>query len=96
MGVFGEGGSQHGLIEVCDCSTEQQGALCVNLEKGGRGYVLNNHVGLEEGAYYQVSSTSMHWFGANREGDKKKTEGIVLQGSMSRHNDPYVLSLSLS
>lgn len=52
-----------GLPEVCDCSTEQQGALCLNLEKEGRGFVLNNHVGLEEGGYYQASSTFIHWFG---------------------------------
>lgn len=67
MGVFGKEkfeNQQCRLIEVCDCSSEQQRALCVNLEKEGRGFGFNNHVGLEEGGYYQVSSMSMHWFGA--------------------------------
>lgn len=52
MEVWGRRGEfenqQKKLIEVCDCSSEQQGALCVNLEKGGRGFGFNNPVGMKE------------------------------------------------
>lgn len=68
---------QKKLIEVCDCSSEQQGALCVNLEKGGRGFGFNNPAGMkeeeEEEGYYQVSSAFMHWFGAGWVREKQKT-----------------------
>lgn len=35
--------------EVSESSTAQQRTLCVNLKKEGRGFILNNHVGRDEG-----------------------------------------------
>lgn len=35
--------------EVFESSAAQQRTLCVNLEKGGRGFILNNHGGIDEG-----------------------------------------------
>lgn len=94
------------LTEVSESSTGQQGTLCVNLKKEGRGFILNNHVGIDEGGYYEGFSTPRHWPEAGEEGRREQGEiknlgrggadWIIFQGSMLWHKDPYVLSLSLS
>lgn len=61
------------LTEVSESSTGQQGALCVNLKKEGRGFILNNHVGIDEGGYYGGSGTPRHWLEAGEEG--KRAQG---------------------
>ncbi len=90
------------LTEVCDCSSEQQRALCVNLQKEGREFGLNNHLGLEVGDYYQVSSVSMHGFEAGCRGNRKQgvergeQKGSLCRGGCSGTMTLVSSSLSLS
>lgn len=88
MRVFGSGefeNQQCMLFEVCDCSSEQQRALCFNLEKEGSGFGLNNHVGLEEGGLLS-SIQHVHelvWTGMR--GEQKKGREMRMEGA-SRGN----------
>lgn len=71
-GGLGEGSSQYGLIEVCDCSTEQQGALCVNLEKRMEGICPQQPCGARRGGLLS-SIQHIHALAWSQrgEGDKK-------------------------
>lgn len=68
------------LTEVSESSTGQQGTLCVNLKKEGRGFILNNHVGIDEGGYYEGFSTPRHWPEAGEEGSREQGEIKNLRG----------------
>lgn len=78
-------------------AAEQQGALCVNLEKEGRGILLNNHVEQEKRELLSgIQVFRLPCFGLEcdewRNTDEGESRHHYFGGERVLHNDPNVLS----